>query len=101
MVLESAVLDLDGPLPSTATPLLVVEVLSPRNAASDRLLKRDLYERLGVPAYWIVDPAEPALTALRLVDGVFEIEAEVSGEATFETGWPYPLAFRPADLTAA
>jgi Uma2 family endonuclease len=36
-------------------PLLVVEVLSPATARYDRVTKRLLYQRAGVPAYWIVD----------------------------------------------
>lgn len=35
-------------------PALVVEVLS--NPRLDRVLKRDVYARFGVPEYWIVDP---------------------------------------------
>jgi Uma2 family endonuclease len=36
-------------------PLLVVEVLSPGTAARDRGIKRQLYQRAGIPEYWIVD----------------------------------------------
>jgi len=36
-------------------PLLVIEVLSPSTARADRLTKRRLYQRSGVPVYWIVD----------------------------------------------
>ncbi len=36
-------------------PLLVAEVLSPATARHDRVTKRRLYQRSGVPAYWIVD----------------------------------------------
>jgi hypothetical protein len=42
------------------------------------MLKRDFYERLGVPAYWIVDPAGPSLLALRLVGGGYTVESESS-----------------------
>jgi Uma2 family endonuclease len=36
-------------------PLLVVEVLSPSNARADRITKRTIYQRAGVPTLWIVD----------------------------------------------
>ena len=42
-------------------PDLVVEILSPATADRDRGLKRDLYQRQGVGAYWIVDPEEDAV----------------------------------------
>jgi len=35
--------------------LLVVEVLSPGTARTDRITKRDRYRRAGIPEYWIVD----------------------------------------------
>ena len=35
--------------------LLAVEVLSPSTARTDRRKKRQLYQREGVPEYWIVD----------------------------------------------
>jgi len=36
--------------------LLVIEVLSPSTALNDRVKKRDLFSRAGVPEYWIFDP---------------------------------------------
>lgn len=35
--------------------LLAVEVLSPSTARADRNVKRRLFQRVGVPEYWIVD----------------------------------------------
>ena len=36
--------------------LLAIEVLSPSTARQDRFAKRRLYQEVGVPHYWIVDP---------------------------------------------
>jgi len=36
----------------------IVEILSPSSDHSDRVLKFNLYEKVGVPEYWIVDPFE-------------------------------------------
>lgn len=93
MVIRRQDFDSAGPLPQGAVPLLVVEVLSPSNPTQDRMLKRDLYERLGVPAYWLVDPSEPSMLALRLLDGRYQVELEGSG--TFRTEWPFTV-----DVTA-
>lgn len=35
--------------------VLAVEVLSPSTARADRTIKRALFQRVGVPEYWIVD----------------------------------------------
>jgi Uma2 family endonuclease len=36
--------------------LLTVEILSPTTARYDRHTKRRLYQEVGIPLYWIVDP---------------------------------------------
>lgn len=96
MVIRREDFDRAGPLPASATPLLVVEVVSPSNAAQDRTLKRDLYERLAVPAYWVVDPWSPSMLALRLVEGRYVTEDETEG--TLHTDWPFPLTVELAGL---
>jgi len=40
------------------TLLLTIEVLSPTTARYDRYTKRCLYQEVGIPFYWIVDPDE-------------------------------------------
>ena len=38
--------------------MLVVEVLSPGTTRQDRFAKRRLYQEVGVPLHWIVDPEQ-------------------------------------------
>jgi Uma2 family endonuclease len=52
--------------PIDVVPDWVAEVLSRSNAAHDRVRKRELYARAGVPYYWIIDPDACTLEALRL-----------------------------------
>ena len=46
-------------------PDLVVEVLSPATRRRDELLKRDLFERMGVTEYWVVDPVAETVKVYR------------------------------------
>ncbi|MBX3250097.1 MAG: Uma2 family endonuclease [Myxococcales bacterium] len=57
--------------PIETRPDWVCEILSPSNAAHDRVHKRRLYAAHGVPYYWIVDPEARTLEALRLHDGAW------------------------------
>ena len=45
-------------------PDLVVEILSPSNRAHDLEIKRELYARHGIPAYWMTDCDAETLLAL-------------------------------------
>lgn len=96
-------LDLDGPLMAPARPVLLVEILSPSNARFDRLDKRELYERLGVAHYWLVDPGastgEPAVTVLELgQDGRYDVTAQATGAEAITLRRPFPLTFVPDQL---
>jgi Uma2 family endonuclease len=45
-----------------SAPSLVVEIISPSSATKDRVTKRSLYARYGVPEYWLVDPEAKTIT---------------------------------------
>ena len=60
------------PLHVRGAPALVVEVLSPGTRRRDLGLKRQLYDRVGVREYWLVDPDERTVTICRRSsDGAF------------------------------
>lgn len=46
-------------------PDLVIEILSPSTARRDQRLKHDLYERVGVTEYWLVDPERDVVDVYR------------------------------------
>jgi Uma2 family endonuclease len=48
--------------PTTGSPSIVVEVLSPSTSRKDLSIKRDLYATRDVPEYWIVDPIARTVT---------------------------------------
>jgi len=52
--------------PIDVVPDWVCEVVSPSNAAHDRVRKRELHARHGVAYYWLVDPDARTVEALRL-----------------------------------
>jgi Uma2 family endonuclease len=62
------------PTKVNGVPDLIIEILSPSNAAHDTALKKQLYERTGVAEYWIVDPDNQQLERYRLSDGVYSLE---------------------------
>jgi Uma2 family endonuclease len=79
-------------------PLLAIEILSPSTKSYDRGMKFARYAEAGVASYWIVDPAEPRLTAYDLVDGAYVEVADVVGEETWTAERPFPVTIRPAEL---
>ncbi len=81
-----------------AVPLLAVEVLSPSTRHIDLMLKRSRLEAAGCPAYWVVDPLEPTLTAWELQDGSYAEVAHVGSDGEFSASRPFPVVVRPGEL---
>jgi Uma2 family endonuclease len=64
-------------VPETAAielpPDWVCEILSPRSAAIDRSVKREIYAREGVRWLWLVEPDTKTLEAFALDAGVWKL----------------------------
>jgi len=86
----------DRDLPTA--PVLAVEVLSPSTQRIDLTLKRARFAAAGCPAYWVVDPDAPSVTAWQLVDGRYVDAGHAEGDELFEVTVPFALRLRPADL---
>ncbi|MEX0271925.1 Uma2 family endonuclease [Leptolyngbyaceae cyanobacterium UHCC 1019] len=74
---EEAAAALDGATQCLIThdmppPLLVIEVVSPKQENRDYRHKRTEYAARQIPEYWIVDPIAQKVTVLEWVDGLYE-----------------------------
>jgi Uma2 family endonuclease len=66
------------PIKIKGIPDLIVEILSPSSLDYDMVKKRAIYERYGVPRYWIVDPDEHLIHDLKLHDRSYKATIETS-----------------------
>jgi Uma2 family endonuclease len=79
--------------------LVAVEVLSPGSRSADLVVKRYHYARIGIPQYWIVDPAAVQLLVLSGRDGdMYREERVVRQGVQWRTDEPFPLTLDPADF---
>ena len=60
-------------------PDLIVEILSPSTNTVDTILKRELYEKNGVPIYWMIDP-RGELYELGLEDRKYSVKQYNNGD---------------------
>jgi Uma2 family endonuclease len=69
-------------------PLLVVEVVSPKQADRDYRYKRTEYAGRHIPEYWIVDPIAEQITVLMWVEGLYEGQTFRNGQLIESTLFP-------------
>jgi Uma2 family endonuclease len=89
--------------PSMPPPLLVVEVVSPGELQwqHDYVAKRAQYEDLGIPEYWIVNPADQTVLVLAQEGQGYDPVGTFMGEQTI-TSLQFPeLRLTPTQLFAA
>ncbi|GAA1605932.1 Uma2 family endonuclease [Kribbella hippodromi] len=79
--------------------VLAVEVVSPTTRTVDQVLKPVLYERAGVPAFWVLDPEAERLTVYELEDRRYVERAVVTGDEAFEARVPFPVRVVPGVLS--
>ncbi len=61
-------------------PDLIVEVLSPSSIRTDRYVKFNAYEQVGVPEYWIVNPRLRFVEVYTLSGGEYAQLGEFAGD---------------------
>lgn len=64
-------------------PDLAIEVISPSSRSKDSVQKLQDYASIGVPEYWLIDPAERTLQRLVLRDDVYSIVEALQGDVVF------------------
>ena len=79
-------------------PDLVVEILSPSSADTDRGTKRELYGRHGVTEYWLVDPTAETVAIHRHRDGVLVATESFGREQTLRSPLLAGLELRLDDV---
>ena len=62
-------------------PDLMIEIISPSSVLRDRVDKKNLYERLNVKEYWIIDPQYQDIEVYTIQNGHYEL---FSGITMFE-----------------
>lgn len=80
-------------------PVLAVEILSPTSRRNDLVRKPEILAQFGVEHYWVIDPVNPSLRVFRLTGDTDDSGSVFGAEDLFETEAPFPVSFRPVDLT--
>lgn len=66
-------------------PDLVVEIVSPGSVVRERVHKKEIYERAGVPEYWIVDPKYFSVEIYEHTPSGYSLFHDVEGEGAVKS----------------
>lgn len=67
---KKAIITKDGII---GVPDLIIEIISPTSFTRDRIEKKNLYERLGVSEFWLVDPQNGAMEIYTIKNNLYEL----------------------------
>jgi Uma2 family endonuclease len=84
-------------------PVLVVEVVSPRqaNRRRDFINKRDQYGQRGISEYWLIDPEQQSVLVLKLAgDQYLEIGTFKGSDLILSNQFPF-ISLTPDQLFTA
>jgi Uma2 family endonuclease len=82
------------------SPLLVVEIVSPKQQSRDYRYKRTEYAARQIPEYWIIDAIAQKVTILQWVDGLYEEQVYQVDAAITSSLFP-SLALTAAQILTA
>ena len=89
----------DDPVTCHGPPPLVIEIVS--DTRRDLRIKRDRYERYGVPEYWAVLPEAEQIQVFRSVDGAYRPATVHEAPGTISPGALPGLVVSVADVFAS
>lgn len=79
-------------------PDIVIEILSPSTAATDRGRKMQMLARYGVPEYWIVDPYERRVEVYWLDGDKYSLAHRAAGGDVVQSTILPDLSIPPAEI---
>ena len=91
-------IDFDLPVIDSQDVQLVVEIVSPSNAATDKVLKMHHYAVSGIPWYLLVEQETGALHLYRLVGDRYKEQSVTYAGQALEMAEPVKATILPADL---
>ncbi len=77
-VIKASRTSIISPTKILGPPDLIIEILSGSTTTKDRELKLDLYQKSGVPEYWLVNPESHIIEVRKLIEGAYRLDGRYS-----------------------